>query len=275
MKSGWWVLLILLGMSPRVVAEDSALTPRFIQTRVFHLPFQQLVEQSPKTKYLLWMSHHDLPWVKVATATAEDRHFRVKVPHDGTFDYAVQVVTPEKTYPKISELRASMRVRVDTHAPSIVMEFRHSAPSKAMVMWEARDDSDGPLKVTLQCRYLGQSEWSEIPQKFNASDSFAWTGVQRPMEARTLVRDAAGNSAKSNVVLVKPNPQEEAPPGKRDPLLDREDRDGLPFMPPPPLDRDESPLPPPALPRTPTSLIPPPDPLYSSTPANHSSKPMR
>ncbi len=193
----------LIGLG--VAAQEPGAGVIFFQHRQFKIPFKN--EQRGVREVRLFVSNDQgRRWVYTATAAPEDQHFRFAATQDGVYWFAVQTVDAQgKLMPPTPEdLRANLRVIVDTVAPLVQVQPLPPRGGEVGVAWTIRDDNLDtalPDSTRVEYRVAGAINWIPLAVPPGASQIYWNPLALANLEVRVLARDRAGNVGEDKTPL--------------------------------------------------------------------------
>jgi hypothetical protein len=205
-----------------VVAADSPVPSRggkiplrYQNKRAFRIPFVISPEDQARIKEVqLWVSEDSgFHWDPKSRTTPDLGKFTFRTSHDGEFWFATRTVTVNDEYspPMDKTVEPSLKVVVDSVAPSLVLEPDGRRGSMASVRWEAKDEHLDLKTLVLEYQVDGAKEWRKVPIHRPALlGSQSWNaGTADALRVRASVADKAGNQAESEIAM--PEGTAEAP----------------------------------------------------------------
>jgi hypothetical protein len=194
------VLLLCLMSSGWLAADTRAQEGIiFFQHRQFKIPFKNDLKNINVAQVRLYVSSDQgRTWKLSETAAPELQHFRFNTPHDGLFWFAVQTVDQQgKVYPNsLDELRANLRVIVDTAPPAVQVQPLAPRNGQVGVAWQIRDDNldlSLPDAVRVEYRLPGAILWSPLNTPAGVGQFYFTAPANGQIEVRVAARDRAGN----------------------------------------------------------------------------------
>jgi hypothetical protein len=183
--------------------------------RAFRIPFHISPQAQARIKEVqLWVSEDSgFHWDPKSRTTPDLGKFTFRTSHDGEFWFATRTVTVDDQYspPMDKTVEPSMKVVVDSVAPSLVLEPDGRRGSMALVRWEAKDEHLDLKTLVLEYQVEGAKEWRKLPIRRPALlGSQSWNaGTADELRVRASVADKAGNQAEAEIVM--PEGTAEAP----------------------------------------------------------------
>jgi hypothetical protein len=179
----------------------------FMEHRQFKIPFKN--DQRGIVQVRLYVStDQGRSWKFTSAANPEDQQFRFSTPSDGYFWFAVQTVDSQGKHfpPSLDNLRANLRVIVDTVPPVVRVQPMQPRGNEIGVSWNIQDDNLDvalPDATRLEYRTVGGINWIPLAVPSGANQLYWNPQANGPFEVRVLARDRAGNvgEEKTNVNL--------------------------------------------------------------------------
>lgn len=199
---------LLLGLSFDIAsaqgADDVRITPS--KERAFRIPFQtQPNERRLREVQLFVSTTQGQSWKLAASAAPEQGYFQqFTAPQDGLYWFTVRTIdTKGQAFPATdAELKAGLKVLVDTVLPTVVLEALPPREGSIGVRWEARDENLEPATIRLEYQAPGANQWTPIRVDPVASGQIYWpTTTPGPFEVRMTVSDTVGNIGKGYVQI--------------------------------------------------------------------------
>lgn len=171
------------------------------QNRQFRIPVTVQPENRNVVKELfLWVSDDSgYTWKKSTRATPDDPEFAFRAPRDGEYWFAVQTLDIKgKLYPN-GDMPAepSLKVIVDSVAPTVVLEAQGRRGSAVGVRWDVQDEHLMLNTLSIEYQAEGARDWRNVP--LSRSDiayigAKTWdAGTADPVNVRMTISDRAGN----------------------------------------------------------------------------------
>ena len=189
-------------------ASKSSRVPTIVhKSRSFRIPFNVDPSDRPRLKEVqLWVSEDSgFSWKTVSRTTPDRPAFTFRSSRDGEYWFAVRTLDSKgQVYPAAEEkVEPSMKVIVDTTAPSLVLEPDGRRGSLASVRWEVRDENLDLNSLVIEYQMEGGREWRQVPIRRPALiGSESWeAGTAEPLKVRASVADKAGNVTEATVTL--------------------------------------------------------------------------
>lgn len=211
MASRWLSIACALLCAGAAAAQGGA-PVKSINKRSFPLPFEVKSRPGERvTELRLFVQRQGGPWELHTTSAPDARGIPFRAEADGVYAFTVQTVDSRGRLdpPATADLRAMIRVRVDTRPPTIEVEPVPGTPGTAGVSWDVRDDEPAPTSLLCQGRFLDSedgkaAQWMDLGidgPKAARGEAF-WTLAGRRMEVRVTCRDKAGNLGESRYVTL-------------------------------------------------------------------------
>ena len=210
----WLSMILLLGLTTPMFAQDGGAQPQPVNRRAFKLPFTVDNSRGNALEIKLYVSRPGGPWELLTTAEPSRKGFEVRLSADGIYNFCPQAVYDNnRSVPAtVADLTPLFRVNVDTQLPAVSLKAVAGNPGTGGVEWDCRDELIDPKGIRLECRYPGQVEWMPNPGNYNVSGSYFWQLDGKRLEVRVRARDLAGNIGESQVVSI-PDGNAAAPQG--------------------------------------------------------------
>ena len=183
--------------------------------RAFRIPFHISEQAQARIKEVqLWVSEDSgFDWKPISRTTPGLGKFTFRTSHDGEFWFATRTLTVDDEYspPMNQTVEPSMKVVVDSVAPSLILEPDGRRGSMASVRWEAKDEHLDLKTLVLEYQLEGAKEWRKVPiRRLSLLGSQSWdAGTADSLRVRATVADKAGNQAEAEIVM--PEGTAEAP----------------------------------------------------------------
>ncbi len=174
---------------------------------MFRIPFNIQPEDRPRIQEVqLWVSTDlGLSWAQGGRASADQPSFTFHADHDGEYWFAVRTLDIKgKLYPTDdAKVEPSIKVVVDTAAPSLVLTPMERRGSLASLQWEMRDEYLDPDSLVLEYQLVGARDWRQVQIRDRAINGVEqWDAhTAGPIKVRAWVDDKAGNRATGEVLL--------------------------------------------------------------------------
>ncbi len=234
------VLSVALGSSTVSAADKPAPRTGRVPTlhhksRSFRIPFNVDPADRPRLKEVqLWASEVGNDWKPVSRTTPDRPSLTFRSTKDGEYWFAVRTLDNKgKLYPGEDEaVEPSMKVIVDTVAPTLVFEPDGRRGSIAAVRWEVKDEHLDLKSLVIEYQVEGARDWREVPiAKPALIGSESWdAGSSEPLKVRASISDKAGNTTRQEIAITEGTPTN---PGMAS-------RDGSEFSNPPPISQISS-----------------------------------
>ncbi|MGO9598192.1 MAG: hypothetical protein ACLP7Q_09395 [Isosphaeraceae bacterium] len=189
-------------------ADRNAGVPFIYQNkRSFRIPFHIDAQGRAHLKEVqLWVSEDSGARWEPRSRTAPDMgKFTFRTSHDGEFWFATRALTVDGKYspPMNQTVEPSMKVVVDTVAPSIVLQSEGRRGSSATVRWDVKDECLDLKTLLLEYQVEGASDWRKVPiRRRSPRGTQTWdAGTADALRVRGSVADKAGNVADTEIVL--------------------------------------------------------------------------
>lgn len=199
----WFVFLMCVLCGGYALLDSHAQEPLagviFFQHRQFKIPFKNDFKSANVNQVRLYVSSDQgRSWNLTATAAPEERHFKYSTPQDGFFWFAVQTVDTQNKLspPGVDDLRANLKVIVDSVAPSVQVQPLAPRNNEVGVAWSVRDDNLDvalPDSIRVEWRIAGGATWIPLALPLGASQIYWNPLTNAQLEVRVLARDRAGN----------------------------------------------------------------------------------
>ena len=175
--------------------------------RAFRIPFHINEQAQARIKEVqLWVSEDSgFDWEPISRTTPDLGKFTFRTSHDGEFWFATRTLTVDDEYspPMNQTVEPSMKVVVDSVAPSLILEPDGRRGSMASVRWEAKDEHLDLKTLVLEYQLEGAKEWRKVPiRRLSLLGSQSWeAGTADSLRVRATVADKAGNQAEAEIVM--------------------------------------------------------------------------
>jgi hypothetical protein len=197
-------LLLAGSLAAQGIAEEPRLIPS--KERAFRIPFQtsQPNDRRLREVQLFVSTDRGSTWRLGATAAPEQGYFQqYTAPQDGLYLFAVRTIDLQgRAYPPTdAELRAGLKVLVDTVPPTVLLEALPLREGSVGVKWDVRDDNLEPATIRLEYSVPGTNQW--LPVRIDAipSGQGYWTPMTSgPLEVRMTASDTVGNVGRSSIM---------------------------------------------------------------------------
>jgi hypothetical protein len=210
-----------LGLSLARAAPPAKRPPRcptvYHKNRNFRIPFVvEAGDRARLTEVQLYVSDDSgFTWKMVSRTTPDNPYFTYRTNRDGEYWFAVRRRDKDgRLYPGEDEqIEPSMKVIVDTAAPSLVLEPDGRLGSRVAVRWEVRDENLDKQSLVIEYQAEGASAWRQVPISNKALiGSATWeAGTAEPLLVRGTVADKAGNKAEQTITISEGTPQNPGP----------------------------------------------------------------
>jgi hypothetical protein len=183
--------------------QDARVETRHVPRRTFWIPYSVEPGQRAVREFQLYVAGERGGWEWHAKGQPPKGSFEVRLDRDGTFTFAVRTeYTDGRLEPaNLNDLRPTLRVVVDTAAPTAVLKPCPWRDGVAGVEWDVRDEHLDLASLRLDCRWPGQTNWLPLDADLGtATGRGFWklTPAQR-MEVRLHARDQAGHVVERTV----------------------------------------------------------------------------
>jgi hypothetical protein len=192
---------------PAARSSDGKVPAIYQKKRSFRIPFKIDAEGRARLKEIqLWVSEDfGFHWEPKSKTTPDLGKFTFRTSHDGEFWFATRTLTVENEYspPMNQTVEPSMKVVVDTVAPSIMLEPDGRRGSLAGVRWEVKDEHLDLKTLLLEYQVDGAKEWRRVPLRRPALlGAQRWdAGTADSLRVRASVADKAGNVGDAEIVM--------------------------------------------------------------------------
>lgn len=182
-------------------------TARYSKVRQFFIPFSADPKR-PISELRLFVQRNGADWEYLTSAQPTQKGFNFFTNQDGTFNMTVQTVYQDgSTEPTREQLRAELKVIIDTAPPRIALRPFSTPDNSAGVEWEVTDEYVDPASVKLEYRWPGMVDWAPIDKgvSFRAKDQRTWVlKAEQKIEIRVRAMDFAKNETISPGVTTAP-----------------------------------------------------------------------
>src|SRR5262249_47931390 len=135
--------------------------------RNFRIPFNLNDEGRSRIKEVRLLVSEDqgYAWRPVSRTFPDHPTFTFRSPRDGEYWFAVQTLTTDgKVSPGLdATVEPSLKVIVDTLAPSLLLEPDTRRASSASVRWEVKDENLDLKSLALEYQVEGVGTWRRVP----------------------------------------------------------------------------------------------------------------
>lgn len=182
------------------------------KSRSFRIPFNVDADDRPRLKEVQLCVSEDLgeTWRIVSRTTPDRPAFTFRAGRDAEYWFAVRTIdTKGQVYPAEEKtVEPSMKVVVDTVAPSLVVEPDPRRASVGSVRWEVRDENLDLKSLVLEYQVEGGRDWRRVPiRRPSLIGSERWdAGTAEPLKVRASIADKAGNVAEQVLTLPEGTP---------------------------------------------------------------------
>lgn len=198
-----------LHLAPQLPAQVAAEEPRLVPSkeRVFRIPFQtsQPNDRRLREVQLFVSTDRGVTWRSAATAAPDQGFFQqFTAPQDGLYWFAVRTIDLQgRSYPASdNELRAGLKVLVDTVPPTVVLEALPPQGNSVGVRWDVRDDNLDVNSIRLETSPPGANQWAPLRIEPLANSQGYWTPPGNgPIEVRMTASDTVGNVGRHSILL--------------------------------------------------------------------------
>jgi hypothetical protein len=182
--------------------------PLYYKSRAFRIPFTVEESDRPRIKEVQLFVSTDLgqSWKRAIQTTPEQPAFPTfRAPRDAEYWFAVRTLDLKgRLFPTDdAEVVPSMKVVVDTVAPTIELAAMGRRGERAQVRWEVADEHLNLESLVIQYKAEGALDWRQVPIKQPARiGAQEWdAGTAAPLVVRAWVDDRAGNRATADLRL--------------------------------------------------------------------------
>lgn len=205
------ILAAVLGAATTTVRSAPPPQARVLhtKTRTFRIPVTIPPDVEDKVREVRLWASDDLGYTwKEYARTAPDRpEFPFRAPRDGEYWFAVQTLDSRgKLFPSDDRTaEPTLKVIVDTAAPTITLEPRGRRGSMASVRWEVQDEYLVLRSLVLEYQSQGARDWRQVPLgdgDFALIGSKTWdAGTADAIRVRASIKDRAGNARQVTLTL--------------------------------------------------------------------------
>lgn len=171
----------------------------YTKLRQFFIPFKAEPNR-PVTELRLFVQRNGGEWEYLTSAQPTQKGFNFFTNQDGTYAMTVQTVFQDGTTdPTREQLRADLKVVIDSVPPRITVRPFSTSDGAAGVEWDITDEAIDAATIRLEYRWPGMVDWAPIDKgvQFRARDQRTW--VLKP-EQRIEIRVKASDYAKNETV---------------------------------------------------------------------------
>jgi hypothetical protein len=167
--------------------------------RTFRIPFNVGPGGGQIRQVQLYVStDQGQTWQASATSPPDQRFFRFVAERDGLYWFAVQTLDLDNRVnpPTMQGAQPSLKVMVDTAAPTVQLQPLPPRPGEVGVAWDVRDENLELLvndTVRLEYRPAGALAWLPLNLPVGASQFYWNPNTPAAVEVRLQARDRAGN----------------------------------------------------------------------------------
>lgn len=199
---------VLAGASaPALAAGAGRSTTIYYKSRSFRIPFN--VDQADRAglrEVQLWVSDDSgFTWKTVSRTTPDHPFFTFRAARDAEYWFAVRTLDQKgNLFPGAQDtVEPSMKVVVDTTAPSLLLKPDGRRGSLASVRWEVRDEHLDLKSLVIEYQVEGGRDWRLVPVRRPALiGRESWdAGTAEPLKVRASVADRAGNVQEATVTV--------------------------------------------------------------------------
>ena len=181
---------------------------RYTKVREFFIPFQADPKR-PITELRLYAQRNGGEWEYLTSAQPSQKGFNFFGKQDGAYGLTVQTLFQDGSKdPPLDQLRAELRVVIDTAPPKIDIRPFSTADGSAGVEWDIVDDNLDVNSIRLEYRWQGMVDWAPIDKgaQLRGRDQRTWQlKPEQKIEIRVRAMDLAKNEAVSAGVFTSPN----------------------------------------------------------------------
>ncbi len=205
----WLSACLLLALPFLILAQAPTEEPRLIPSkeRSFRIPFQtsQPNDRRLREVQLFVSTDQGRTWRLSANAAPEQGFFQqFTAPQDGLYWFAVRTIDLQgRSYPATdAELRAGLKVLVDTVPPVVFLEALPPREGSVGVKWDVRDDNLEPATIHLEYSVPGSNQWTPVRIDPVAIGQGYWTPMTNgPLEVRMSASDTVGNIGRHSIMV--------------------------------------------------------------------------
>jgi hypothetical protein len=176
---------------------------RYSKVRQFFLPFQA-DPQREINELRLYVQRDGGEWSYLTSAQPTQKGFNFTTNQDGSYGMTVQTVYKNGTKePAQDQLRAELKIVIDTVPPKIALRPFSTPEGAAGVEWDIVDDHLDANSIRLEYRWPGMADWAPIDKgvHFKAHDQRTWMlKAEQRIEIRVKAADLAKNDTTSQGV---------------------------------------------------------------------------
>jgi hypothetical protein len=210
MRMKFLMCLLAVGLGGvNALAQEPSGNVIFFQLRSFKIPFKTEQQRGIVEVRLYVSTDQGRHWQLTETTKPENQQFRFNTPTDGYFWFAVQTVDMQnKPFPPTDDLRANLRVVVDTVPPTVQVQALPARAGEVGVAWTVRDDNldlNLPDALRVEYRPVGGFNWIPLAVQPGASQVHWNPQANGPLEVRVAARDRAGNLGEDKIRLQNGN----------------------------------------------------------------------
>ncbi len=203
----WAALALALAIPATARAGPDKAPLVYTKTRAFRIPFNIEVADRPRiSEVQLYVSDDmGLDWTPVGTAGPSEPSIPYRAPRDGEFWFAVRTKDNRgRMYPPSDvPVEPSLRVVVDTVAPSVVVEPAGRRGGQASIRYEVMDANLDLSSLVVEYQAEGSTGgWRRAPAKKALLAAVTWdAGTAEALTVRVSVEDKAHNRREAEVQL--------------------------------------------------------------------------
>ena len=179
--------------------------PFVTKSNSFRLPFEmEAAEDQPVQGYaVLFASHNEGPWRQIQRMPLSAGGFQFSAPSDGLWEFDIRMTdragVPD---PADGPLSPSMRVMVDTQAPTIDLDLIDAGQGDILLRWNCAEEiSDGSLKLEYSEAHDGRWRPLNVPAAVHGETTIHTRGGVS-ITVRGTVSDKAGNTGNARREIV-------------------------------------------------------------------------
>lgn len=166
--------------------------------RSFRIPFNVEDEDRPRIREVqLYVSEDQgLSWRPAGVTAPDQPSFPFRAGRDAEFWFAVRTRDIKgRLFPgSDATVEPSLRVVVDTTAPSLVVEPLPRRGSLAAIRWEVQDEHLDLASLVVEYQVQGSDAWRQVPLARALIGAAKWdAGTAEPVRVRVGVEDKARN----------------------------------------------------------------------------------